>query len=217
MDLELVDRAAHALPGAQRAGAGRDHGAARARRPRQRRDPLLRRRRRRHRRGRRSARSSACSTAKTSGARSPATSATSCSRPARSSSTRPRSKRASTPTGCASASFKVVLDYSFGAASIVMPNVLAQARRRACSRSTRSRAPRRHRPSTTSRRASRRIGDLVRTSGCDLGSCSTPTARPRRSSTTRACRSTAEQALLALVKLVVRGAARARASRCRSR
>ena len=51
MDLELSTVPRHPLPGAQRAGAGRDLGAARARRSRQRRDPLLRRDRRRHRRG----------------------------------------------------------------------------------------------------------------------------------------------------------------------
>ena len=47
-----VDGAAHPVPGAHRAGAGRHLGAARLRRPRQRRDPVLRRVRRRHRRGR---------------------------------------------------------------------------------------------------------------------------------------------------------------------
>ena len=47
-----VDGARHPVPGAQRAGAGRDLGAAGTRRSRQRGDPLLRRHRRRHRRGR---------------------------------------------------------------------------------------------------------------------------------------------------------------------
>ena len=97
------DGAGHALPGPQRAGAGRDHGAARAERPRQRRDPLRRREGRRHRRRRRSARSSGCSTARTSGAPSRATSATSASRRARWSTTRPRSSAASTPPGCSAA------------------------------------------------------------------------------------------------------------------
>ena len=103
MDLELSTVPRHAVPGAQRTGAGRHLGAPRARRSRQRRDPLLRRHRRRHRRDRRSASSSGCCTARTSAARSPPTSATSCSRPGRSSSTRRRSRRASTASGCASA------------------------------------------------------------------------------------------------------------------
>ena len=83
-------------------------------------------RRPRYRRRRCSARSSACSTARTTGARSAATSATSSSRPAPSSSTPPRSSASSTSTGCVGTAFKVVLDYSFGAASIVMPTVLAK-------------------------------------------------------------------------------------------
>ena len=52
MDLELSTVPLTRFQVRTRAGAGRDHGAARVRRPRQRRDPLHRRERRRHRRGR---------------------------------------------------------------------------------------------------------------------------------------------------------------------
>ena len=64
--------------------------------------------------------------------------------------------------------FKVVLDYSYGAASIVMPTVLASSVPR-CSRSTRTRAPR---PATAIEARSAqvaRIGELVRASGSHLG------------------------------------------------
>ena len=196
MDLELATVPLTRFQVRNERRAGRHHGAARGRRSRQRRDPLLRRRRRRHRRGRRSARSSGCSTARTSGARSPATSATSCSRRARSSSTRPRSRPASTSTRLRDRAFKVVLDYSFGAASIVMPNVLGEARRRGAGgqpvRGDAS-APSRRRPRDT---RVKRIGDLVRTSGSDLGFVFDPDGetatdhrrrRARRSPPTRRC------------------------------
>ena len=65
--------------------------------------------------------------------------------------------------------FKVVLDYSFGAASVVMPNVLAKiGASRARGQPVRGDG-RRMRRSTISRRRVKIIGDLVRTSGSDLG------------------------------------------------
>ena len=64
--------------------------------------------------------------AKTTDARSPATSATSSSRRGRSSSTRPRWSAPSNADGLRERAFKVVLDYSYGAASLVMPSVLAK-------------------------------------------------------------------------------------------
>ena len=112
-----------------------------------------------------SARSSGCCSARTSGARSRATSATSCSRPARSSSTPPRSRRPSTRAACSERAFKVVLDYSFGAASLVMPAVLAKIG--ADVLAVNPFAATRPKGATEDRIEARisRIGDLVRASG----------------------------------------------------
>ena len=210
--------------------AGRHHRAARARRPRQRRDPLLRRRRPRHRRRRRSARSSGCSTARTSGARSRATSATSCSRPARSSSTPRRSSARSTSTACANARFKVVLDYSFGAASIVMPTVLAKlgaevlAVNPFASTAPASTVGRPTAHGRAHRRARARVGERPRLRA------STPTARRSTSSTTtghvlvarprrcsRSCASSPRRSEHARIALPVSRHAGGRAARRRAR
>ena len=178
--------AAHPLPGPQQPGARRRLGPARARGPGQRRDPFLRRRRPRHRRRRPAARSSGCCTARTTGVPSPATSATSRSRRGRSSSTRPGSARSVDEDRIREYGFKVVLDYSNGAASIVMPTVLRACSESTCSRSTRTRAPSRRRRSrrpTSARRAS--VSSSARpaaTSACS----STPTGSSPRSSTTKA-------------------------------
>ena len=166
---------------------------------------------------RRSARSSGCSTARTSGARSPATSATSCSRRARSSSTPPRSSAASTPSGVRQRAFKVVLDYSFGAASIVMPNVLAKLGAEVLAVNPFASTRRRRRPSRIRDAQVARSPTSCARRAATSGSCSIPTASSRRSSTTPGTSLEPEQALLALVALVARGGARARASRCRCR
>ena len=149
-----------------------------------------------------------------------ATSATSCSRPARSSSTPPRSSESSTSTGCASAGFKVVLDYSFGAASIVMPNVLAKlgAEVLAVNPFASTAAA----TSTDEPRDAQveRIGDLVRASGSDLGFVIDPDGetgdrrrrrRPRRSSPSRRCSRSSRSSRRRVPS------ARASRSRCRSR
>ena len=88
--------------------------------------PLLRLQGRRHHRGRPSARSSGCSCGRTSAGCSPARSATSASRPATWSSTARRSRRSSTSAASRDAGFKVVVDYSYGSASFVMPNILSK-------------------------------------------------------------------------------------------
>ena len=120
------DGAAHALPGAQQPVAGRHHRAPRARRPRQRRDPLLRRRRR------------ATSTRATQRKierllyredfrRAFAGDIGDIVFPPRSLEFYTAAlERVVDIDQVRSAGFKVVLDYSFGAASIVMPNVLAK-------------------------------------------------------------------------------------------
>ena len=77
-----------------------------------------------------SARSSGCSCARTSAGCSPARSATSASRRATSSCTARPSRPRSTSRSSPSAGFKVVVDYSYGSTSFVMPNILVQARRR---------------------------------------------------------------------------------------
>jgi mannose-1-phosphate guanylyltransferase/phosphomannomutase len=99
-------------------------------------------------------------------------------------------------------SFKVVLDYSFGAASIVMPNVLAKigaavlavnpfAATTAAAESDEERA---HRIKI--------IGDLVRTSGSDLGYVFDPDGETATIIDDQGAALTSEQALLTLVKLV---------------
>jgi mannose-1-phosphate guanylyltransferase/phosphomannomutase len=99
-------------------------------------------------------------------------------------------------------SFKVVLDYSFGATSIVMPNVLAKigaavlavnpfAATTAAAESGEERA---HRIKI--------IGDLVRTSGSDLGYVFDPDGETATIIDDQGVALTSEQALLTLVKLV---------------
>ena len=126
------DRAAHPVPGAQRPVAGRHHGAARRRTT-----PTP------SRSGsstataatstrRSSARSSGCSTARTSGARSPATSATSSFPPRSLEFYTAALEQAVDTDRLRERAFKVVLDYSYGAASIVMPNRAREARAPRC-------------------------------------------------------------------------------------
>ncbi len=114
-----------------------------------------------------SARSSGSSTGKTSGGRSVETSATSRSRHDHSSSIPRRSSRPSRSTVSDSRSFKIVLDYSFGAVSIVMPNLLTKLRAEVLAVNPFA--------STIASVADTgdtnvlRVADLVRASGSDLG------------------------------------------------
>ena len=171
-------RAAHALPGAQQPVAGRHHRAARARRPRQRRDPLLRRRRPRHRRRRRSARSSGCSTARTSAARSRGDIGDIVFPPRSLEFYTAALERGVDIDRLRERAFKVVLDYSFGAASIVMPTRAREARRRGA----RGQPVREHGVGHVDRRDPRRAGRADRRArprrrGATSASSSTPTAR----------------------------------------
>ena len=216
MDLELVDRAAHAVPGAQRARAGRHHACgSRRTTPTASRSASSTRTAPTSTKAR-SARSSGCCTARTSAARSRATSATSCSRPARWSSTPPRSKRS---VDADRLRRRVVQGR---ARLLVRRGVDRDAERARQDRRDRARGQpvrddrrcrRRRRGPRDARR--RRSATSCARRAPTSGSCSTPTARPRRSSTTRAPRSTAEQALLALVSSSASHRP-APASRCRS-
>src|SRR2546423_1388315 len=99
-------------------------------------------------------------------------------------------------------SFKVVLDYSFGAASMVMPNVLAKIGATVLAVN----------PYATTMGASasaediaqriKVIGDLVRTSGSDLGYVFDPDGETGTIIDDQGVPLSAEQALLVLVKLV---------------
>ena len=112
--------------------------------------------------------------------------------------------------------FKVVLDYSFGAASIVMPSVLAKigadvlavnpfaATRRRAAVDDRERAGRRASASSCGRRAA--------TSACVID----PDGETATIIDDAGHALDADQALLALRRAGRRGATRARASRCRS-
>ena len=114
-----------------------------------------------------SARSSACSTARTTAARSAVRSATSSTHRAHSSSTPRHSSGSSTSTPCRDRQFKIVLDYSFGAVSIVMPNLLTKLGAEVLAVNPFA--------STASATADVRpdhfvrIADIVRASGSDLG------------------------------------------------
>jgi mannose-1-phosphate guanylyltransferase/phosphomannomutase len=99
-------------------------------------------------------------------------------------------------------SFKVVIDYSFGAASSVMPNVLAKVGATVLAVN----------PYATTAGATaadqdhdtriKSIGDLVRTSGSDLGYVFDPDGETATIIDDQGAALTPEQALLALVKLV---------------
>ncbi len=101
-------------------------------------------------------------------------------------------------------SFKVVLDYSFGAASMVMPNVLAKIGATVLAVN----------PYATTMGASataedveqriKVIGDLVRTSGSDLGYVFDPDGETGTIIDDQGVPLTPEQALLVLVRLVCR-------------
>jgi mannose-1-phosphate guanylyltransferase/phosphomannomutase len=101
-------------------------------------------------------------------------------------------------------SFKVVLDYSFGAVSMVMPNVLAKIGATVLAVN----------PYATTMGASataedveqriKVIGDLVRTSGSDLGYVFDPDGETATIIDDQGVPLTADQALLVLVKLVCR-------------
>ncbi len=98
--------------------------------------------------------------------------------------------------------FKVVLDYSFGAASMVMPNVLAKLGANVLAVNPYA--------TTTGAAASnadvgervKTIGDLVRTSGSDLGYVLDPDGETATIIDDEGVALSTEQALLALVKLV---------------
>ena len=117
------------------------------------------------------------------------------------------------PSALRSRSFKVVLDYSFGATSIVMPNVLGKIGASVLAVNPYAATERRDGVDDLDTRVK-----VDRRPRAHLGlrpraTCSTPTARPRRSSTTRASRSSADQALLVLVELVCSTSGRARRHR----
>jgi mannose-1-phosphate guanylyltransferase/phosphomannomutase len=101
-------------------------------------------------------------------------------------------------------SFKVVLDYSFGAASMVMPNVLAKIGATVLAvnpYATTTGA------SATAQDVEQRIkviGDLVRTSGSDLGYVFEPDGETATILDDQGVPLSADQALLVLVKLVCR-------------
>jgi mannose-1-phosphate guanylyltransferase / phosphomannomutase len=97
-------------------------------------------------------------------------------------------------------SFKVVLDYSFGAASIVMPNVLAKL-----GASVLAVNPYATTAGATAEDYESRvkvIGDLVRTSGSDLGYVFDPDGETATIIDDQGTALNAEQALLVLVRLV---------------
>jgi mannose-1-phosphate guanylyltransferase/phosphomannomutase len=99
-----------------------------------------------------------------------------------------------------SRSFKVVLDYSFGAASMAMPNVLAKI-----GASVLAVNPYASTTGATGEDLDTRvkaIGDLVRTSGSDLGYVFDPDGETATIIDDQGVALTAEQALLVLVKLV---------------
>jgi mannose-1-phosphate guanylyltransferase/phosphomannomutase len=101
-----------------------------------------------------------------------------------------------------SRSFKVVLDYSFGAASMVMPNVLAKIGATVLAVN-----PYATTEGATSAGADldtrlKMIGDLVRTSGSDLGYVFDPDGETATIIDDQGVPLSTEQALLVLVKLV---------------
>ena len=133
------------------------------------RDPLLRLPRRRHRRRHPAQDRAPALPRRLPPRRSRATSARSSSRRARWSSTRPRSRGSVDIEAIANRRFKVVLDYSFGAAASVMPNVLAKIGAEVlsvnpyASTAYATEAAEDHGPRVE------RLGNLVRSSGSDLG------------------------------------------------
>ena len=120
-------------------------------------------------------------------------------------------ERASTRDRLREHGFKVVLDYSYGAASLVDAGGARQARRRGARGEPVREHRGRDRASKTAARAVARIGELVRASGSHLGMVIDPdgeTADDRRRRGHGALDT--EQALLALVSLVVEATERAR-------
>ncbi len=161
-------RAAHALPGAQQPLAGRHHRAARARRSRHRRDPLLRHRRPRHRPG--AQRKIERLLYREDFRRAFGGDVGDIVFPPRSLEFYTAAlERIVDIEQVRRQAFKIVLDYSFGAASIVMPSLLTKLGAEVLAVN-----PFASTASATATAEVRdaqvaRLADLVRVSGSDLG------------------------------------------------
>ncbi len=101
-------------------------------------------------------------------------------------------------------SFKVVLDYSFGAASMVMPNVLAKIGATVLAVNPYATTTGASATAEDVEQRIKVIGDLVRTSGSDLGYVFEPDGETATIIDDEGVALSAEQALLVLVKLVCR-------------
>jgi mannose-1-phosphate guanylyltransferase/phosphomannomutase len=113
-------------------------------------------------------------------------------------------------------SFKVVLDYSFGAAAMVMPNVLAKIGATVLAVNPYATTAGATASSEDTETRVKTIGDLVRTSGSDLGYVFDPDGETAIIIDDQGVPLSSEQALLVLVKLCV-STVRARGSRSRFR
>jgi mannose-1-phosphate guanylyltransferase / phosphomannomutase len=99
-------------------------------------------------------------------------------------------------------SFKVVLDYSFGAAAMVMPNVLAKIGATVLAVNPYATTAGATASSEDTETRVKTIGDLVRTSGSDLGYVFDPDGETAIIIDDQGVALSSEQALLVLVKLV---------------
>jgi mannose-1-phosphate guanylyltransferase/phosphomannomutase len=99
-------------------------------------------------------------------------------------------------------SFKVVIDYSFGATSIVMPNVLAKIGATVLAVNPYATTSEAAQHDVHHEQRVKLIGDLVRTSGSDLGYVFDPDGETGIIVDDQGVALSAEQALLVLVKLV---------------
>jgi mannose-1-phosphate guanylyltransferase / phosphomannomutase len=99
-------------------------------------------------------------------------------------------------------SFKVVLDYSFGAAAMVMPNVLAKIGATVLAVNPYATTAGATASSEDTETRVKTIGDLVRTSGSDLGYVFDPDGETAIIIDDQGVPLSSEQALLVLVKLV---------------
>jgi mannose-1-phosphate guanylyltransferase / phosphomannomutase len=101
-------------------------------------------------------------------------------------------------------SFKVVLDYSFGAVSMVMPNVLAKIGATVLAVNPYATTTGASATAEDVEQRIKVIGDLVRTSGSDLGYVFDPDGETATIIDDQGVPLSADQALLVLVKLVCR-------------
>ncbi len=101
-------------------------------------------------------------------------------------------------------SFKVVLDYSFGATSMVMPNVLAKIGATVLAVNPYATTTGASATAEDVEQRIKVIGDLVRTSGSDLGYVFDPDGETATIIDDQGVPLSADQALLVLVKLVCR-------------